>query len=102
MLLNVLHLNLPDNLLRCHDIKLIANMLKKNPPLRILNLSYNNFDYECAEVLGDSLIDNTRLKSLDLAFNRLGDIGIRNLLYPMIKLSLKQEGSLAGNQLMRY
>jgi hypothetical protein len=44
MLLNILHLSLPDNLLGHSDIKIIANMIKKNPPMRILNLSHNNFD----------------------------------------------------------
>jgi Ran GTPase-activating protein (RanGAP) involved in mRNA processing and transport len=88
LLLNVLHLSLPDNLLGHSDVKIIANMIKKNPHLRILNLSKNNFDSECASLLGDSLIDNTRLKSLDLEYNRLGDLGVRNLLYPLISFSL--------------
>jgi len=94
LLLNVLHLSLPDNLLGVVDMKIISNMISKNPPLRILNLSQNNFDFECTFIMGDALISNTRLKSLDLSNNRLGDLGVRNLLKPMISLALHQEGDL--------
>ena len=86
LLLNVLHLSLTDNLLELRDIKIISNMIRKNPPLRILNLSHNNFDHDCALVLGDALITNRRLQSLDISFNKLGDLGIRNLIYSMLEV----------------
>jgi Ran GTPase-activating protein (RanGAP) involved in mRNA processing and transport len=80
VLKNVLHLSLPDNLLGIGEAKLIAGMIKKNYPLRILNLQNNNLCHKSGLAIGDALQFNTNLKSLDLSYNRLGDCGIRNLL----------------------
>jgi hypothetical protein len=59
-----------------------------------MNLSKNHFDYECALILGDSLLDNDRLKSLDVSFNRMGDLGIRNILYPLLVQGLTVKGTI--------
>jgi Ran GTPase-activating protein (RanGAP) involved in mRNA processing and transport len=88
-LLNVLHLSLPDNLLGFKEAQLIASMINKNTPLKILNLSRNSFDFESAAIIGDSLLSNSNLKSLDMSYNRMGDTGIRNLLYPLLMIGLK-------------
>ena len=55
-------------------------MLRKNSPLQILNLTKNNFDHESGLIIGDSLLYNSNVRSIDLSFNRLGDLGVRNLL----------------------
>lgn len=94
-LLNVLHLSLPDNLLGFKEAQLIANMICKNTPLKILNLKKNSFDYKSAAIIGDALLSNNNLKSLDMSFNRLGDTGIRNLLYPLMMIGLKNIGAIA-------
>jgi hypothetical protein len=91
-LLNVLNLSLPDNLLGFHEAQLIADLLRKDPPLRILNLTRNCFDHKAALLIGDSLHDNTHLKALDLSYNRLGDMGVRNVLYPLLTAGLNQFG----------
>ena len=56
--------------------------------MRILNLSKNHFDHASALILGDSLLENNKLKSLDVSHNRLGDLGIRNILYPLLMYGL--------------
>jgi hypothetical protein len=70
-------------------------MISKNTPLKILNLSKNSFDYESAAIIGDSLLNNSNLKSLDMSYNRMGDTGIRNLLYPLLMIGLKSCGAIA-------
>jgi len=94
-LLKVLHLSLPDNLLQKQDAILIANMIEKNPPLRILNLHGNCFDYQCGKLFGAALFKNDQLKSLDLSTNRLGDQGVQNLLFPLLEDGLKDKGKLS-------
>ena len=90
-LLNVLHLSLPDNLLDYKDAELLAAMVRENPQLRILNLTKNRFTHECGLLFGDALVHNENLKSLDLSYNKLGDLGVRNLLTPLLVDGLKGE-----------
>jgi len=83
-LLNVLHLSLPDNLLGFKDAELLSSMVRKNPALRILNLEKNRFCSDCGFLFGDALQHNENLKSLDLSHNRLGDLGVRNLVKSLV------------------
>jgi hypothetical protein len=38
---NILHLSLPDNMLALDDTRMIADLVKRNTPLRNLNLKTN-------------------------------------------------------------
>lgn len=60
-------------------------MIEDNPALKSLNLSHNKIDHECAILLGEALTKNDRLLKLDLSGNELGDLGVLNLLRPLIK-----------------
>ena len=75
-------------------------MLKNTPQLRILNLSYNCFDSECGLLFGEALVVNDNLKSLDLSYNRLGDLGVRNLLYPLLRDGIKEQKPIIANNNM--
>jgi Ran GTPase-activating protein (RanGAP) involved in mRNA processing and transport len=88
-------LSLPDNLLSFKEAQLIASMITKNTPLKILNLQRNSFDHQSAVVIGDALLSNNNLKSLDMSYNRIGDVGVRNLLYPLLMMGLKDVGAIA-------
>jgi Ran GTPase-activating protein (RanGAP) involved in mRNA processing and transport len=79
-------------LLGFSDAELIAGMLRKNTSLRILNLSHNNFDYNAGRIIGDSLLYNDNLQSLNMAYNRLGDMGVRHLLWGLIILGCRKHG----------
>jgi len=83
-LLNILHLSLTDNMLGIKEAVLLSNLIRANTALRILNLSGNNFASDSAMVLGDSILENDHLLFLDLSMNRFGDLGIRNILYPLL------------------
>jgi len=87
-----MHLSLPDNLLGFKEAQIIASMIRKNPMLTILNLSYNSFDHSAALILGDALLKNSKLKALDISYNRLGDLGVRNLVYPILITNLCKLG----------
>ena len=84
-LLNILHMSLPDNMISNNETKMLAHMIQQNPPLVTLNVSNNNLDAECAIILAESLKFNDRLKILNLEKNKLGDKGILELLKPLIK-----------------
>jgi hypothetical protein len=43
-LLKITYLSLPDNMLGIDAAKMLAEMIKDDPPLRILNLESNNLD----------------------------------------------------------
>ena len=58
---NILHLSLPDNMLALEDARMIADLIKRNTPLRKLNLSINQLDADCAALIANSLIYNTNL-----------------------------------------
>jgi len=60
-LLNILHMNLPDNMISNNETKMLAHMIKQNPPLVTLNVSNNNLDADCAIILAESLRYNDRL-----------------------------------------
>lgn len=64
---------------------MLAHMIQQNPPLVTLNVSNNNLDADCATLLAESLKFNDRLKILNLDKNKLGDKGILELLKPLIK-----------------
>ena len=69
-------MSLPDNMIGRNEIKNIAYVLKRNTPLRILNLSRNKIDPKAALILADSLRPNSTLRELNLSYNILGDAGI--------------------------
>ena len=84
-LLNILHMSLPDNMISRTETRMLAHMIQQNPPLVTLNVSNNNLDADCAILLAESLKFNDRLKILNLDKNKLGDKGIMELLKPLIK-----------------
>ena len=98
-LLNILHLSLTDNMLGLKEAQLLTGLLHQNTPLKILNLAGNNFCYDSAMLLGDALLENNQLKFLDLSVNRLGDLGIRNILYPLLIRGLKEAIICKGGEI---
>lgn len=60
-------------------------------PLRILDVSRNYFNMDCGLILGDALTKNSNLRSIDLSYNRFGDLGVKNLLYPLLIASMKEK-----------
>jgi Ran GTPase-activating protein (RanGAP) involved in mRNA processing and transport len=95
-LLKIRHLSLPDNMLGADEAKLIAEMIKLDPPLRTLNLEMNNLDADCAQLIAEALKFNTNLAILNISKNKLADLGVTTLLRPLIKARLTEtkEGGL--------
>ncbi len=58
------------------ELKLLCGALKANTTVTRLNLSYNNIQYEGAEVISDMLRENTTLTGLILNDNRIKDKGV--------------------------
>lgn len=54
-LMKICHLSLPDNMLTFEEAKMLAAMLKSNPPLKTLNLETNNLDANCAKLIGQAI-----------------------------------------------
>lgn len=75
-LLKITHLSLPDNMLGFEEAKMLAAMIKMNPPLKTLNLEINNLDASCAKLLAEALQSNSNLQVLNIAKNKLADLGI--------------------------
>lgn len=88
-LLRICHLSLPDNMLGNEEAKLIAAMIKMNPPLRTLNLEMNNLDSECAKLIAEALTFNSNLAILNVSKNKLSDLGVTLLLRPLIKARIQ-------------
>lgn len=89
-LLKITHLSLPDNMLGLEEAKMLAAMIKINPPLRIMNLEQNNLDTQCAKLIGDALLSNSNLQVFNISKNKLSDLGVNYLLQSQIKSKLKQ------------
>lgn len=89
-LLRIRHLSLPDNMLGHDEAKMIAAMIKANPPLRTLNLELNNLDAECGKLIADALKFNSNLAVLNISKNKLSDLGVTFLLRPLIKARLHE------------
>ena len=79
-LLRITHLSLPDNMLGLEEARMLAAMIKMNPPLRTLNLEINSLDSQCAKLIADALTGNSNLQVLNLARNKLSDLGINYIL----------------------
>ena len=62
-------------------INAIAEALKNNTFLKILNLSCNNIKVGGAQALGEALKTNNILHELKLSYNRIGDTGFGVLMY---------------------
>ena len=92
-LLKIRHLSLPDNMLGPDEARLIAEMIKLDPPLRTLNLEMNNLDAECAKLIAEALKFNTNLSILNISKNKLADLGVTILLRPLIKARLQETSS---------
>ena len=84
----ILHLSLPDNMLALEDSRMIADLIRRNTPLRKLNLSQNQLDADCAALIANSLIYNKNLQLLDMSRNNLGDLGVYLLLTPLLRKHL--------------
>jgi hypothetical protein len=52
-------------------------------------------------LLGDALLFNNNLNSLDISKNRLGDVGIRNILYPLLMQGLINKGVFSDDEKSR-
>jgi Ran GTPase-activating protein (RanGAP) involved in mRNA processing and transport len=63
--------------LEAHDALLIADMLRKNSVLTLLNIGYNRLQSNGAAVLFEGLQYNTGLRYLDLSANDLHSSGIK-------------------------
>lgn len=100
-LLKITHLSLPDNMLGYEEAKMLAAMIKIDPPLRTLNLEQNNLDAQCAKLIGKALKENTNLQVLNVSKNALSDLGINFLLQSQIKsrlMRLKSNTQPSGQQ----
>ena len=62
------------------EAKMLAAMIELDPPLRTLNLETNNLDANCAKLIAEALGKNTNLLSLNLARNKLSDLGINYII----------------------
>lgn len=60
-LCRIRHLSLPDNMLGLDAARMLAKMIKVNPPLTSLNLTKNNLDSDCAKLIGEALESNDNL-----------------------------------------
>ena len=82
---NIVHLSLPDNMLGLEEARMLCELLMKNTPLRQLDLSQNSLDADCAALIANALIYNDQLQVLDVSSNILGDLGVYELLTPLIR-----------------
>ena len=87
-LLKIQHLSLPDNMLGIEEAKMLAGMIKVNPPLRTLNLEMNNLDANCGRLLASALKQNTNLQLLNISKNKLSDVGVNYLFQSLIESRL--------------
>lgn len=87
-LLKIQHLSLPDNMLGIEEAKMLAGMIKVNPPLRTLNLEMNNLDAHCGQLLAAALKQNTNLQMLNISKNKLSDVGVNCLFQSLIESRL--------------
>jgi len=92
---NILILSLPDNMLALEDARMLADLIKRNTPLKKLNLKTNQLDADCAALLANALIYNDHLQVLDVSGNQLGDLGAYFLLTPLIRKNL-QDKAIVG------
>ena len=58
---NIQMLSLPDNMLGLEDARMLSEMLRKDSPLKILNLRQNQLDADCAVLIANSLLHNKNL-----------------------------------------
>ena len=89
-LLKICHLSLPDNMLGFEEAKMLAAMIELDPPLKTLNLETNNLDAACAKLIADALAKNSNLLSLNLARNKLSDLGINCIVQTLIRARFKE------------
>jgi|LauGreDrversion4_2_1035121.scaffolds.fasta_scaffold48085_2 Ran GTPase-activating protein (RanGAP) involved in mRNA processing and transport len=69
---------------------MLADMIKLNRNLKVLNLSKNSFSVNSARVISKALIYNEHLYHIDLSCNKLTDEGIALLVYPIAQQSLRR------------
>ena len=84
-------------MLALEDARMIAGLLKRNTPLRKLNLSTNQLDADCAALIANSLIYNGNLQFLDISQNVLGDLGAYLLLSPLIRKQLREQSIISAS-----
>jgi len=61
--------------------RMVATVLKANPPARTLNFFNNGVGDEGAKALAEALKYNTHLQILNLQFNNIGNVGFAALAY---------------------
>jgi Leucine Rich repeat len=69
---------------------MIADMIKLNRNLKVLNLSKNSFNVNSARVISKAIVWNEHLYHIDLSCNKLQDEGIALLVYPIAQQSLRK------------
>ena len=67
---------------------MLTAMIKLNPPLKTLNLENNNLDARCSKLIAQALKTNSNLQLLNISKNKLSDLGINCLLQCLIKARL--------------
>ena len=79
-------------MLALEDSRMIADLIKRDTPLKKLNLSMNQLDADCAALIANALIYNQNLQVLDVSQNLLGDLGCYLLLAPIVRKQLQEKG----------
>ena len=69
---------------------MIAEMIKLDRRLKVLNLSKNNFQADSAREISNAIVQNQNLYHIDLSDNKLSDDGIAIIIYQIAQQSLRK------------
>jgi Ran GTPase-activating protein (RanGAP) involved in mRNA processing and transport len=92
-------LNLHWNMIRLEGAEILCDSIRNNSYLTDLNLSYNSLGSRAVCLLGMALIDNNRLRRLNLANNGIDSQGAITLSVGMRENQSLQQVILSGNPL---
>lgn len=81
------------------NIGLLSSLFEVNDKVEHVELKNNDIDDEGANIIAQSLLNNTTLKTLDLRWNHIGDDGAASLLN-MMKAEVNQANSVVGSHRM--
>lgn len=94
-------LNLSDNYLNDEHAIKISKGLIKNTNLEYLYLKQNAFTQKCSGELSklfDRSLCKLKLRHIDLSYNKLGDVGIANIGYVLMKYTVQSTWHLNNNE----
>ena len=77
----------------------IAEQLKSNQHLRLLNIPWNNFDDEAVQLLSNALEFNTVLEDLDISSNGVGPAGAAFVSVSLCRNTSLRSLNLGDNQI---